>query len=236
MTLINVMFAGPSGIGKTTTAKWLEENDIFNFCKGDFVSGSVSDLLPETKEMSHSDMLHRSSKELQMEDYQIVNLRNKKYSSYIKQERDFITDRSYLDSAAYFMYKQMDKIPQCEIDQFLELTKMLLCKQCTHLIMLEFTQEMIKEWTMEDNNKRILNKYFQFEISNIMKSILSIWGCKLNHQNLIRKNWIMSDTLQKGYDLGTIDSIYGTTKVIVIQEANLELRQRIIKAFINDKL
>ena len=102
--------------------------------------------------------------------------------------------------------------------------------------MLEFTQEMIKEWTMEDNNKRILNKYFQFEISNIMKSILGIWGCKLNHQNLLRKNWIMSDTLQKGYDLGTIDSIYGTTKVIVIQEANLELRQRIIKAFVNDKL
>ena len=229
------MFAGASGIGKTTTAKWLEENDI-DFVSGDFVSGSVSDLLPETKEMSHQDMLHRDSNKLQMEDYMIVNLRNKKYSSIIKDERDFITDRSYLDSAAYFMYKQMDKIPQCEIDQFLELTKMLLCKQCTHLIMLDFPQYMIKEWTMEDNNKRIMNKYFQYEISNIMRSVLEIWGCKLEHSNLVKKNWLMSDTIQYGYDRGVIESIYGKTEVIVIQEANLELRQRIIKGFIHENL
>ena len=233
--MLNVMFAGPSGIGKTTTAKWLEVSDV-NFIQGDFISGSVSDLIPETREMSHQDMLNRDPNKLQMEDYMIVNLRNKIYKSYREQGKDFITDRSYLDSAAYFMYKQMDKIPQCEIDQFLELTKMLLCKQCTHLIMFDFTLEMIREWSMEDNNKRILNKYFQFEISNIMKSILDIWGCKLEHSNLVKKNWLMSDTIPNGYDRGTIENIYGKTEVIVIQEANLELRQRIITGFIHENL
>lgn len=46
----------------------------------------------------------------------------------------------------------------------------------------------------------------------------------------------MSDTIPNGYSRGTIKSIYGETKVIVIQEANLELRQRIIKGFIHEKL
>lgn len=228
------MFAGPSGIGKTTTAKWLDESEIvFDFR---FISGSVSDLLPQTKEISHQDMLNRDSKTLQMEDYQIVNLRNKLYKSHIDVGQNFVTDRSYLDSAAYFMYKQMSKIPQCEVDHFLELCKMLLCKQCTHLIMFDFTLEMIKEWSMEDNNKRILNKYFQYGISNIMKSILDIWGCKLEKSNLIRKNWLMSDTLPNGYSRGVIETIYGKTEVIVIHEANLDLRKRIIRGFINDKL
>ena len=40
-----------------------------------------------------------------MEDYQVVNLRNKAYKSSMEQGIDFVTDRSYLDSAAYFTYK-----------------------------------------------------------------------------------------------------------------------------------
>ena len=39
-----IMFAGPSGYGKTTLAKWLSEQSGIPF-----ESGSVSDLLPKTK-------------------------------------------------------------------------------------------------------------------------------------------------------------------------------------------
>ena len=39
-----IMFVGPSGIGKTTLAKAVEE-----ICGIPFISGSMSDLLPATK-------------------------------------------------------------------------------------------------------------------------------------------------------------------------------------------
>lgn len=231
--MVNVMFAGPSGIGKTTTAKWLIDAQVVN---GVFISGSVSDLIPKTKELSHKDMLDRDSKTLQMEDYQVVNLRNKAYKSSIEQGTDFVTDRSYLDSAAYFTYKQAKTIPQCELEHFLELNKMLLCQQCTHLVVFDFTPKMIKEWVMEDNDKRILNKYFQFEISVLMKSLLKVWGCNLVHQDTLKKNWLVSNIIKDGYDIGKIKSIYGDVQVICIQEANLDIRKRIITQFINGKI
>ena len=132
---MKVMFAGPSGIGKTTLAEGLSVNEGLLY-----LSGSVSDILPETKEMSHKDMLNRDQKDLYMEDYKILNLRKKLFQD----KENFVSDRSFLDSAAYFYYKQVDKIPACEIEHFLELCKMCLNKYCTHLIFLPLNALQIK--------------------------------------------------------------------------------------------
>ena len=47
-----IMFVGPSGIGKTTLAKYVAK-------RGDlpFISGSMSDLLPATEGVSHNEIL-----------------------------------------------------------------------------------------------------------------------------------------------------------------------------------
>ena len=44
-----IMFAGPSGIGKTTLAKFVESIGGGDDPIWPFISGSVSDLLPNTK-------------------------------------------------------------------------------------------------------------------------------------------------------------------------------------------
>lgn len=222
-----IMFAGPSGIGKTTLAKFVEsigggDEPIWNF-----ISGSVSDLLPNTKNETHHDMLSHDKKELYTQDFQILNLRKKLFAN----SDSFVSDRSFLDSAAYFLYKQSDSIPQCEMDHFLELCKMCLCQYCDKLIILNFTPYLIKNWVMEDNNKRVLNKYFQAEISYIIKLILDTWGVSFSNKIQTISKSVFGPSyplIHGGYRFGILESIYGSCDILVIDEPELDIRKQII--------
>lgn len=228
-----IMFAGPSGFGKTTLAKWMSEQSGVPF-----ESGSLSDLIPQTKELSHKDMLARDAKDLYTEDFQLLNLRNKLFAD----KDQYVSDRSYLDSAAYFLYKQGPKQPACEIEHFFGLCSMLLAKQCDCLIFLNFSPELVSSWVTEDNNKRITSNYFQVEISAIMETTLTFLGYSKDSEiSFIKEN--QSGTifgkliaqrigLKYGVEMGTIDNIYGKTKVILINEPNLQIRKDILKEFV----
>lgn len=227
---VRIMFAGASGTGKTTLAKYISEDLAKELgIEIPFVSGSVSDLLPQTRNMPHKDMLARSSEELAKEDFQILNLRNKLFNEYAVNNKSFVSDRSFLDSAAYFIYKQADKLPQCEIEHFLELCLMCLVKECTHLIFIPFDKDMFKYWVTEDNNKRILSKFFQMEISSIMDMVLDIWDLHRTNYNSITRSIFNNFNLDNGFTSGTLETPYGKTRVITVHEINLEVRQRILK-------
>lgn len=161
------MFVGPSGIGKTTLAKFIETKYGIPF-----ISGSMSDLMPDTKEMQHAEFLHQECGELINKDYQLLNLRNKLF----KDKETFVTDRSYVDLAAYFIYKQSTNIPECEVDAFLDICKDLTVQQCDLLIYLPLSMYNMKEWPMEDNKKRIINRYYQAQMSDIMGNLLTQWS------------------------------------------------------------
>lgn len=161
------MFVGPSGIGKTTLAKFIETKYGIPF-----ISGSMSDLMPDTKEIHHAEFLHQECGELINKDYQLLNLRNKLF----KDKETFVTDRSYVDLAAYFIYKQSTNVPECEIDSFLDICKELTTKQCDLLIWLPLSMHNMKEWPMEDNKKRIINRYYQVQMSDIMGNLLTQWN------------------------------------------------------------
>lgn len=161
------MFVGPSGIGKTTLAKFIETKYGIPF-----ISGSMSDLMPDIKEMHHAEFLHQECGELINKDYQLLNLRNKLF----KDKETFVTDRSYVDLAAYFIYKQSTNIPECEIDAFLDICKDLTVQQCDLLIYLPLSMYNMKEWPMEDNKKRIINRYYQAQMSDIMGNLLTQWS------------------------------------------------------------
>lgn len=162
-----IMFVGPSGIGKTTLAKFIETKYGIPF-----ISGSMSDLMPDTKEMHHAEFLHQECGKLINKDYQLLNLRNKLF----KDEETFVTDRSYVDLAAYFIYKQSTNIPECEVDAFLDICKDLTVQQCDLLIYLPLSMYNMKEWSMEDNKKRIINRYYQAQMSDIMGNLLTQWS------------------------------------------------------------
>lgn len=171
-----IMFVGPSGIGKTTLAKFIETKYGIPF-----ISGSMSDLMPDTKEMHHAEFLHQKCGELINKDYQLLNLRNKLF----KDKETFVTDRSYVDLAAYFIYKQSTNIPECEVDAFLDICKDLTVQQCDLLIYLPLSMYNMKEWAMEDNKKRILNRYYQGQMSDIMGNLLTQWSRLINLDILV---------------------------------------------------
>lgn len=230
MKSLRIQFAGPSGVGKTTLAKWLEETYEIPF-----VSGSVSDLLPQTKEESHKDMLSHDKTELYTQDFQILNLRNKLYSN----KDNYVSDRSYLDSAAYFMYKQSGTIPQCEMEHFFELCKKCLVEQTDILIVIGFTPYMVKNWVMEDNNKRIMNKYFQAQISYIMKYILTEWGMSFFepipciHRGICKRDIYLNEGQ---YYTCMITTLYGSTTILWIDEPGLDTRKDIINSYLKRTL
>ena len=228
-----IMFAGPSGFGKTTLAKWVSEQSGVPF-----ESGSLSDLIPQTKEVSHKDMLSRDAKDLYTEDFQLLNLRNKLFVD----KDQYVSDRSYLDSAAYFLYKQGTKQPACEVEHFFDLCNMLLAQQCECLIFLNFLPELVSSWVTEDNNKRITSNYFQVEISSIMKTTLTFLGYSKDNKiyyltenpsgTIFGRLIAQRVDLKYGVEIGTIDNIYGKTKVIIINEPNLQIRKDILKELV----
>lgn len=244
-----IMFAGASGVGKTTSAKYVEKSHEIMVDEEleetssliPFISGSVSDLIKNTKDMSHRDMLSRDASTLQQEDWQIVNLRKKLFDK-ARGKGNFVCDRSFLDSAAYFLYKQADKIPQCEMEHFLTICKQLTSMYCSHLILIDFTVDMVSDWVTEDNGKRITNNYFQMEISRIMRMILDIWKVKwLNDVTYLKsgKFFPQPKDLRYGAGRAVLDSNYfnyGSTNILVLRECNLEIRERLIDKFINGKI
>lgn len=220
---MKVMFAGPSGIGKSTLAKVLSDTRSL-----EFISGSVSDLLPKTKDISHQDMLSRDKKDLYMEDYQILNLRKKLYDG----KDNFVTDRSFLDCAAYFYYKQADSIPACELEQFLEICKMCLNRYCTHLIFLPLEIYQVKDWVIEDNSKRITSGYFQVLISRIMNMILEGWNAKLVKTHTSIGKLFNNKPLVWGANEYILNSPYGETRIIEILELSQPVREILIQDFV----
>lgn len=161
-----IMFVGPSGIGKTTLAQAVAKKyDI------PFISGSMSDLLPATKGISHNEILSLGSEAMYKADFQLLNKRNRVF----KDREYFVTDRSYADLAAYFWYKQSRTLPECEMEHFFCQCQELMENQCDLAIFLPLNLSNYKDWPMEDNKKRIMNRFFQVQISSIMSELLANW-------------------------------------------------------------
>lgn len=235
-----IALAGASGVGKTTLAKGIWDRSGKEYEQIIlYVDGSTSTIIPETKDMPHREMLKRDVKALQMEDYKILNLRKKLF------EQDpgdsIVSDRSFLDSAAYFIYKQADKLESCEVDHFVNLCKMCTCKLYTHLIFVDFTPYMFREWVTEDNNKRITSNYFQMEISYIMKMVLDLW---VNPNPIFSQEvrylkeglFFKEIPLRNGAISTQINSVYGDTKVLILRESDIDLRNKLIDRFIDGKI
>lgn len=76
-----------------------------------------------------------------------------------------------------------------------------------------------------------------------MSMILDIWGVKWDNYyrtirerpengNFIEKIFGKVLDLENAVSTGTIQNLYGTTQVVVLREANKEIRERILKSLL----
>lgn len=212
---IKIQLTGCSGVGKTTLAKYIaSEYDI------PFISGSYSDLVPQTKDEKHADMITKDPKLIYEQDHQVLNLRHKQ----LRNTFDFVTDRSYIDSIAYLINKISIHLRSCDIEAFITTCEALLERECTHLIFVPFTTKFLDEWEIEDNKKRVLNSYYQFQISQLIFGILDIFNFKESNV----KTWVV------GEKAGTITLPMSKKKieVLILDELGFTKRTKIVKNFL----
>lgn len=212
-------FAGCSGIGKTTLAKALSEQ--WNV---PFVSGSYSDLVPSTKNLSHNSMIMEDAQTIYAQDTQLLSLRRRLF----RNTSEFVCDRSFLDSAAYMIQKLSHRLPQCDVEDFIEKCRILTLSLCPKMVFLPFTEDCFNHWTIEQNGKRISSKFYQTEVSLLMGWLLGHWGCELHDMITIGQDqapvWIMDGILPDG------ESKF--TQILVVETRDHQKRMNLINEFL----
>lgn len=215
-----VNFAGCSGIGKTTLAQALSEQTGVPF-----ISGSYSDLIPSTKNLSHSTMIMSEPEDIFHNDMRLMSMRRKLF----KDTPDFICDRSFIDSAAYLIQKLSHRYAQCDMEDFIEKAHMLTLEQCPKIVFLPFTEECFQKWTIEPNGKRVSNKFYQIEVSCLMTWVLSHWGAEiidvLQIDGETAPIWSITGTLPNGSDR--------TSEILVLETMDHNRRMDFITKFLS---
>lgn len=218
MTNLRIQFCGPSGIGKTTLAKYVSKE--FNI---PFIDGSYSTLIPKTKDMPHRDMLDRDAYEVYKE---YLDLASKRYQAFLNyQTPQYVSDRSFLDIITYTLDGFASKLEACDIEFMVNLCKKLLLESCTHLILLPYEYTFINLVGIEDNDKRILNPYYQWKVSREFICIVEdLWGVRVLKQT--------HDGVYIGEIEGDTDKGEKTTKLMIINYWDIDIRKKVIKEFL----
>jgi hypothetical protein len=208
-----IMFAGASGTGKTTLAIFVSR--ILDI---PFISGSYSDLVPSTREEKHSEMLSYHHERIIEEDYKLLSLR---YDLF-KRHTEFVSDRSFYDNIAYFIYKISPHITTEETNEFIYKALLYSKEVCNKLIFIPFTKRMIQTWEVEDNNKRILNGHFQHMISNIF-------------YDYIYPPHVPGLTKVVDHNGNTIIKVGPTFSILILNSISIMQRQSSIQLFVEGK-
>ena len=224
------MLAGVSGIGKTTVANWISETYGIPFKCGSFTA-----LVESERGKTHKDMLDEplTTKQRVDKEYKLLKARVA-----LTTEGNFVSDRSFLDTAAYFALKLSTDLPTCEIEDYLALCFQVAAKHTTHLILLNYGYDNYG-WDFENNNLRIVNKWFQLQVGNLMRDVLDNWDY------LSDKYYPQSLTNIMEEDKGAIyqDSSYSGTyyssegnkfRYLILNSTGYETRENIIKNFLSE--
>lgn len=55
------------------------------------------------------------------------------------------------------------------------------------------SDKFFNEWVTENNGKRVLSKYYQYQVSQIMYGLLKVWGYKPDSKYI---NYVMEFPIQ----------------------------------------
>lgn len=158
-----IMICGASGTGKTTLA-----NHISELYKLPYVSTSAKEVWPRFGFENHADAHLKSTSDKKIgSEYQIAILSHRIET--LKEHDRFVTDRSFVDNAAYIMMELGHLLTECETDMlFEECSKGM--RRCDGLIHLSWNSQI----ALEDDNNRIVNHHFQEMTDTILTWVINM--------------------------------------------------------------
>ena len=183
-----IFITGPSGIGKTTLAKYI--SGVYNI---PYISTSASKLWGEFNFKSHVEAHTKSILDPKLGlAYQEAIMRDRAISL---KGNSWVTDRSPIDNIAYMLLTLSHQLSVHETIVFIrEALKML--GGCSGIIHLQSCEQP----SIENNGKRILNPFYQLMVDSIIAmvientcfqvKILKIKTWDLEERKKLVKNWI----------------------------------------------
>lgn len=174
-----ICISGTSGTGKTTLA-----NHIAKRYAMEYVNTSSS-IIWGDKIRKHEDIFGLNKKELIELQEKILEFRNQKLGTVHSIGYSFVTDRGPLDHLAYYL--NYTQVGYNIFDKFQFLTK-LKAQACYFdaLIYLRFCNLKME---IEDNNKRIIDPFFQIQMDGFMFELLSRNVLRINYPVLVVDVW-----------------------------------------------
>ena len=159
---MRIAILGPSGVGKTTLCKALALDSKNQLA---YVSASSRDLLPQAsiKQIDHLD-----DSEF---DLQLISKRTQLFNNLMEHSGSFITDRSLLDSAAYYILKYSSTKQSCDIDEIVSHCLKETMKTFDYVINIPYSVGGNPSWKFEDNGSRIVNTYYQETVSLVQSNL-----------------------------------------------------------------
>lgn len=221
----SILFMGPSGLGKTTLAQWVEQQ--FNY---QFISGSYFTNMKESKKTTQLELIQQPYEDIVQADFQNLSRRIKNFMFGVEQG-PIVSDRSPIDSLVFFIQKvSMYDRSACDIDVMIEHVGKALYNLSPALIFLDYTQDNINKWSFENNGRRIVNKYFQNMISSLFEEMIYTYFDFIENKRMTRKvgqycGFITAKDLNLGKSI--------ELPVMILHETELEKRKKYIQRFIN---
>ncbi len=159
---MRIAILGPSGVGKTTLCKALALDSKNQLA---YVSASSRDLLPQAsiKQIDHLD-----DSEF---DLQLISKRTQLFNNLMEHRGSFITDRSLLGSAAYYILKYSSTKQSCDIDEIVSHCLKETMKTFDYVINIPYSVGGNSSWKFEDNGSRIVNTYYQETVSLVQSNL-----------------------------------------------------------------
>lgn len=220
-------FSGPSGIGKTYLAKLISKEMGIKF-----VSGSMSDLLPDTKNLNQVALNECPT---HAEEWSLLKARAELFCKASGLCESFITDRTFIDSVAYYIYKLTGKKSDTSQEEmntrdmrFIRYAMSYLEEAFTHVILIQQNPHTWAVRNIEDNKKRITNWLFQWQISSLMLNVISELPATAGFE-------VKSLDIEVGDDPIMVNQIYlriGRLKVLVVDEPDYTKREDIVRNFL----
>jgi len=191
----NILITGPSGMGKTTLAKWVAEHYHIPF-----INHSIMDFIPvEENIKTHKEwiQLSKTKPDLALQ-CQLNLLMGRANSFYDHLAKGFVTDRGHIDSLVYTSTQCSPSTnPEYNILNWMFKMSSRIHDLFTHVIFIPW----IDGWELEDNNVRIIDPNYQKTISQKYETVLDLFSkhkvLTLETSDFSKRQQIVEDFINK---------------------------------------